>query len=112
MKLLNPNPELPYVRVESILDTGERANSVCGGDKLVEVDDRAVEVLLKSFNPQGRQECRAWTKALGYVSVEAYVQMKKDEQELTALRAERKERVKKQNEKLPPTKNDGEVAKG
>ena len=78
----------------------------------MEVDDRAIEVLLKSFSPQGQQECKAWTRVLGYMSIDAYTQLKKDEKELSVLRAERKDRVKKQNEKLPPAKNDGEVVKG
>lgn len=113
MRIPNPNPQLSHVKCEVLLENGEQIVTQAGGGSTVEIDDRAVEALIRAYNRRGESADCAWTKADGVHPVALYLKNKEAAKKLAAYedRQKRQARSKKSEdvspaEELPKSKSE------
>lgn len=110
MKLPSPDSRCPYVDCDIILADGQRYQTTSGGDAYVNVDDNAVEVLMKAYTPTGYSVSHAWTKEDGVHPVALYLKNQEMKKKLAAYEARQKtaaasetQRKRQENENVSPS---------
>lgn len=109
MKIPNPDSRCPYVECEVILADGQRYTSTCGGTVMIDVDDNAVEVLMKAYTPNGYTCSHAWTKEDGVHPIAMYLKNQEMKKKLAAYEVRQKtaaasetQRKRQSNENVSP----------
>ena len=105
MRIPTPNPQLSHVQCEVLLENGEKIVTKSGGGPYVDIDDRAVEALIRSYNRQGVSADCAWTKEDGVHPVALYMKNKEAKKKLAAYEDRQKRQARsKKIEDVPPSK--------
>ena len=111
MKIPVPNPQYPKCVAQVLLANGQQYTVRSGGGRFVEVEDEAVEVLLRSTSPDPDRPDfeHAWSKADGVQTMKTYLENKKLREKVAAYEERQRQQARKaSSEKVStPKRSEG-----
>lgn len=111
MKIPVPNPQYPKCVAQVLLANGQQYTIRSGGGRFVEVEDEAVECLMRSTspNPDFPDYEHAWSKVDGVQTMKTYLENKKLREKVAAYEERQRQQARKaSSEKVStPKRSEG-----